>query len=153
MKNFEELNIFEIKKMILEEMGFIYIPHNSDINQKPFRNSNVGYYVLKQWLEHKHYYNFKFDILSNTKHNIKFFSNVLPKNNFNPESNWNDLFYVIKFLFDKEIYENKNGCKLRTFNDVFDIISKNGEIKLTTINETFNALSLFIYNRINNIYD
>jgi hypothetical protein len=157
MKNFNELNVFEKKKMILALMGFEYIPHNSELNQKPLYNTNEGYFVLKQWLDKKHFHQYKFDVMNNnnnnnnnnTNHNFKLFGNVLPKNKFNPQSNWDDLFIVIHFLFNKEIFESDNGKQITNYNDLFKIISNDGEYKLDSIDITFHYLCQFIYDKTN----
>jgi hypothetical protein len=149
MKNFNELNVFEKKKMILNLMGFEYIPHNSELNQKPLFNTNEGYFVLKQWLYENHFYQHKFDVMKNTKHNFKLFGNVLPKNKFNPQSNWDDLFIVIHFLFNKEMFESDNGKQITNYNDLFKIISNDGEYKLDSIDITFHYICQFIYNKTN----
>ena len=154
MKPFEELNLFEKKKMILNEIGFEYIPHNSELNQQPFfPNSNVGYFVLKQFLNKKHHYNHKFDILKSPNHNILIFSNVLPKNSFNPHFQWNDLFKVIDFMLNKEIFENEFGIKLRNYYEFFRVISEDGWVTLKNVEETFEATAKYFYNRINGIYE
>jgi hypothetical protein len=154
MKNFNELNVFEKKKMILNLMGFEYIPHNSELNQKPLFNlykTNEGYFVLKEWLDKKHFHQYKFDVMKNTNHNnnFKLFGNVLPKNKFNPQSNWDDLFIVIHFLFNKEIFESDNGKQITNYNDLFKIISNDGEYKLDSIDITFHYLCQFIYYKTN----
>lgn len=149
MKNFNELSIFEKKKMILELMGFQYIPHNSELNQKPLYNTNEGYFILKGWLDKKHFYQYKFDVMKNTNHNFKLFGNVLLKNKFNPQSNWDDLFIVIHFLFNKEMFESDNGKQITNYKDLFKIISNDGEYKLDSIELTFHYLCQFIYDKTN----
>lgn len=153
MKPFEELNLFEKKKMILNEMNFEYIPHNSEFNQNPFRNSNEGYFVLKQFYNKKHHYNHKFDILKSPNHNIPIFSNVLRKNTFNPNSNWTDLFKVIDFMLDKEPFEDEYGNKSGNYLRFFKVISNDGWISLKNVEEIFEATSKYFYNRINGIYE
>lgn len=153
MKPFEELTLFEKKKMILNEMNFEYIPHNSEFNQKPFRNTNVGYFVLKQFFNKHHHYNHKFDIFRSPHHTIPIFSNVLPKNNFNPNIDWNDLYKVIDFMLDKEPFEDEYGNKLRNYSNFFRVITNDGWIKCDNIESTFEAITKYFYNRINGIYE
>ena len=147
--NINELNSFEKKKFILDIMGFDYIPHNSELNQKPLYNTNEGYFVLKQWVDKKHFYQPKFDVIKSSKHTIKLFGNVLPKNKFNPQTNWEDLFSVIHFIFNKEIFESDSGKQITNYNDLFKLISNDGEYKLDSLETTFNCLFKYIYNKIN----
>lgn len=153
MKPFEELNLFEKKKMILNEIGFEYIPHNSEFNEQPFfPNSNEGYFVLKQFLNKKHVYNHKTNIFKPIHPNLIFNGNVLPKNSFNPNSNWNDLFKVIDFMLDKEPFEDEYGNKLENYSRFFKVISNDGWITMKNVEETFEATTNYFYNRINGIY-
>jgi len=147
MKPFEELTTFEIKKMFLNEMGYEYIRHNSELNQKPFQIGNEGYFVLKEFLEKPHYYILKINPLFYGNA----YSNVLPKNSFNPNSNWNDLYKVIDFMLNKELFEDEDGNKIRNYFDFFKIINNITWLSLNTIESTFEVLSKYFYNRINNI--
>jgi len=153
MKPFEELNLFEKKKMFLNEMNFEYIPHNSEFNQNPFRNTNVGYFVLKQHLEQRHHYNHKFDIFRSPNHTIPIFSNVLPKNKFNPNTDWNDLYKVIDFMLDKEIFEDEYGNKLRNYSNFFRVVTNDGWKTCNDLESTYQLVAEFFYNRINGIYE
>ena len=147
MKPFEELTTFEIKKMFLNEMGYEYIRHNSELNQKPFQIGNEGYFVLKEFLEKPHYYILKI----NTLFYGNAYSNVLPKNSFNPNSNWNDLYKVIDFMLNKELFEDEDGNKIRNYFDFFKVINNITWLSLNTIESTFEVTSKYFYNRINNI--
>ena len=152
MKPFEELNLFEKKKMILNEMNFEYIPHNSEFNQSPFfPNSNEGYFVKKN--SNKHLYNHKTNIFKESLPNLIFFGNVLPKNKFNPNTDWNDLYKVIDFMLDKEIFEDEFGRKLGNYSNFFRVVTNDGWIKCDNIETTFEAIAKYFYNRINNIYE
>jgi hypothetical protein len=147
MKPFGELSTFEIKKMFLNEMGYEYIRHNSELNQKPFQIGNEGYFVLKEFLEKPHYYILKINPLFYGNA----YSNVLPKNSFNPNSNWNDLYKVIDFMLNKELFEDEDGNKIRNYFDFFKIINNITWLSLNTIESTFEVTSKYFYNRINNI--
>jgi hypothetical protein len=147
MKSFEELTPFEKKKMFLNEMGYEYIRHNSELNQKPFQIGNEGYFVLKEFLEKPHYYILKI----NTLFYGNAYSNVLPKNSFNPNSNWNDLYKVIDFMLNKELFEDEDGNKIRNYFDFFKVINNITWLSLNTIESTFEVTSKYFYNRINNI--
>lgn len=153
MKAFEEFSTFEKKKMILNEMNFEYISHNSEFNQKPFRNSNEGYFVLKQFFNKHHHYNYKFDIFKSPNHTIPIFSSVLRKNSFNPNTDWNDLYKVIDFMLDKEIFEDEFGRKLRNYSNFFRVITNEGWSTCNNIETTFEAVAKYFYNRINGIYE
>jgi len=147
MKPFGELSTFEIKKMFLNEMGYEYIRHNSELNQKPFQIGNEGYFVLKEFLEKPHYYILKINPLFYGNA----YSNVLPKNSFNPNSNWNDLYKVIDFMLNKELFEDEDGNKIRNYFDFFKVINNITWLSLNTIESTFEVTSKYFYNRINNI--
>jgi len=147
MKPFEELTTFEIKKMFLNEMGYEYIPHNSELNQKPFKIGNEGYFVLKEFLEKTHYYILKINPLFYGNE----YSNVLPKNSFKPNSDWNDLYKVIDFILNKERFEDEDGNKLRNYFDFFKVINYESWLTLNNIESTFEVISKYFYNKINNI--
>jgi hypothetical protein len=147
MKPFEELTTFEIKKMFLNEMGYEYIRHNSELNQKPFKIGNEGYFVLKEFLEKTHYYILKINPLFYGNE----YSNVLPKNSFKPNSDWNDLYKVIDFILNKERFEDEDGNKLRNYFDFFKVINYESWLTLNNIESTFEVISKYFYNKINNI--
>jgi hypothetical protein len=147
MKPFEELTTFEIKKMFLNEMGYEYIRHNSELNQKPFKIGNEGYFVLKEFLEKTHYYILKINPLFYGNE----YSNVLPKNSFKPNSDWNDLYKVIDFMLNKERFEDEDGNKLRNYFHFFKVINYESWLTLNNIESTFEVISKYFYNKINNI--
>jgi hypothetical protein len=147
MKPFEELSTFEIKKMFLNEMGYEYIRHNSELNQKPFQIGNEGYFVLKEFLEKPHHYILKINPLFYGNA----YSNVLPKNSFKPNSDWNDLYKVIDFMLNKELFEDEDGNKLRNYFDFFKVINYESWLTLNNIESTFEVISKYFYNKINNI--
>jgi len=117
------------------------------------RNSNEGYFVLKQFFNKHHHYNHKFDIFKNLNHYIGIFSNILPKNKFNPNIDWNDLYKVIDFMLDKEPFEDEYGNKLRNYSNFFRVITNDGWITCNNIETTFEAITKYFYNRVNNIYE